>query len=414
MGTLNFVISESKRQFTAADLTLANELASRSAVAIENAGLYQDLKEAQRQKDDFLAMLAHELRNPISAIQYANEISKFAPPEEYQASEIIGRQVQNLVHLINDLLDVSRITRNKIQLQLEQIDATTILKRAVATAEPLVKARRHRLIVELPPDPLPINVDTTRAEQIFVNLLTNAAKYTPEGGQITIRAFAADEMAVLQVSDTGLGIPEAMLSRVFELFLQVNPTLDRSQGGLGIGLTLVRKLTELHGGTVTAASEGPGRGSEFTVRLPLVELQLPKGHAQTKPFGITGVVTPRKVLVVDDNVDTARSAAMLLRKAGQTVEMVHDGFAALKAARTFEPDVIILDLGLPGLDGYKVAENLRGDVRFRRTRLIALVWLRTGPGYEPLERSRLRFAPGEAGDFRNDAFGDSRYTSLTR
>ena len=269
VGTLNFIISESQRQFSSADVNLASELANRSAVAIENAGLYRDLKEAQRQKDDFLAMLAHELRNPISAIQYANELSRMAPAQEYHASEVIGRQVANLVHLINDLLDVSRITRDKIQLNCELIDGAVILQRAAVTSEPLIKSRRHTLNVELPREPLPLHVDPTRAEQIFVNLLTNAAKYTPDGGRITVRAYAADGAAVFQVSDTGLGIPEGMLHRVFDLFTQVNPTLDRSQGGLGIGLTLVRKLTELHGGSVTATSEGPGRGSQFTVRLPL-------------------------------------------------------------------------------------------------------------------------------------------------
>ena len=232
-------------------------MARRSAVAIENARLYQDLKETERQKDDFLAMLAHELRNPISAIQYANELARISNPNEYQAGEVIDRQVLNLVHLIDDLLDVSRITRGKIELRREPIDGRTLLDRAVATAEPLIKARKHELVVEPPNGPLPLFVDPTRAEQILVNLLTNAAKYTPEGGRITARATAADGSAVFKIKDTGLGIPEPMLHRVFELFTQVNPSLDRSQGGLGIGLTVVRKLAELHGGSVSAASEGP-------------------------------------------------------------------------------------------------------------------------------------------------------------
>jgi two-component system CheB/CheR fusion protein len=333
-------------------------------------------------------MLAHELRNPISAIQYANELSRMVPAQEYHASEVIGRQVANLVHLINDLLDVSRITRDKIQLNCERIDGAVVLQRAVVTTEPLIKSRQHTLNVELPREPLPLNVDPTRAEQIFVNLLTNAAKYTPEGGQITVRAFAADGSAVFQVSDTGLGIPEGMLHRVFDLFTQVNPTLDRSQGGLGIGLTLVRKLTELHGGTVTAMSEGPGRGSQFTVRLPLAAVPKQAG-APEESRGAASARPRRRILVVDDNLDTARSAALLLEMAGHTVEMAHDGFAALKAAKSFQPEVVVLDLGLPGLDGYQVAEALRADSDFARTRLIALA----APGPDSLERSRLRPAP---------------------
>jgi PAS domain S-box-containing protein len=369
VGTLNFVAAESGRRFAASDVELAAELARRSAVAIENARLYQDLKETERQKDDFLAMLAHELRNPISAIQYANELARISGPSDVQSGEVIERQVQNLVHLIDDLLDVSRITRGKIELRREPIDGWTLLDRAVATAEPSIKARKHELVVEPPNGPLPLFVDPTRAEQILVNLLTNAAKYTPEGGRITARATAADGYAIFKIKDTGLGIPEPMLHRVFELFTQVDPSLDRSQGGLGIGLTVVRRLAELHGGSVSAASEGPGRGSEFTVRLPLAEGPItPAEHSKASPHA----TVPQKVLVVDDNVDTARSLALLLRGSGHAVEVAHDGYAALEAARSFQPDTIVLDLGLPGLDGYKVAEQLRADSNFHNTRLIAL------------------------------------------
>ncbi len=370
VGALNFVSSDSGRRFTTADLDLANELARRSAVAIENARLYQDLKENERQKDDFLAMLAHELRNPISAIQYANELAQISGPgDDHQSAEVIERQVQNLVHLIDDLLDVSRITRNKIELRREPIDGRTLLQRAAGTVEPVIKGRKHDLIIEPPSEALPLFVDPTRAEQILVNLLTNAAKYTPEGGRITARAFAADGFAVFKIKDTGLGIPEPMLHRVFELFTQVNPSFDRSQGGLGIGLTVVRKLAELHGGSVSAASEGPGRGSEFTVRLPLSDAPVPSARGER---GSPHSAKPQKVLVVDDNVDTARSLALLLRGSGHSVEVAHDGYAALDAARSFRPETIILDLGLPGIDGYKVAEQLRADSNFHQTRLIAL------------------------------------------
>jgi PAS domain S-box-containing protein len=382
VGTLNFVTSDSGRRYSAADVELATELAGRSAVAIENAHLYRDLKEAHRQKDDFLAMLAHELRNPISAIQYANEIARIAGPSEFQASDVIDRQVQHLVHLIDDLLDVSRITRGKIELRREHVDAATILQRAAATAEPVVKSRKHTLVVEAPSGPLPLFVDPTRAEQILVNLLINAAKYTPEGGQITAAAFAADGFAEFKIKDTGLGIPEPMLHRVFELFTQVNPSLDRSHGGLGIGLTVVRKLAELHGGSVSATSEGPGRGSEFTVRLPLVEAA-PETDKPRKVVAASGA--PQKMLVVDDNVDTARSLAQLLERQGHKIETAHDGYAAVEMAKSFRPDVVLLDLGLPGLDGYKVAERIRSDADFQQTRLIAL----SGYG-QPQDRKRSK------------------------
>ncbi|HEY2147949.1 MAG TPA: ATP-binding protein, partial [Pirellulales bacterium] len=380
VGALNFVVSRPERRYSAADVELATELARRAAVAIENARLYQDLKEAQREKDDFLAMLAHELRNPISAIQYANDLSRIGANTEFQPSEIIDRQVQNLTRLIDDLLDVSRITRNKIELKREPVDGRTIMQRAVATTEPLIRSRKHSLKVEASSDPLPIFVDPTRAEQILVNLLSNAAKYTHEGGEITVRAMAEDGFAVFKIKDTGLGIPQPMLHRVFELFMQVDPSLDRTQGGLGIGLTVVRRLAELHGGSVSATSEGPGRGSEFTVRLPLVEAPAEAAAPERKAGPPTH---PLKILVVDDNHDTARSLAMLLGTHGHSVEVAHDGYGAIDAAREFQPDVILLDLGLPGIDGYKVAEQLRADERFKHTRLIAL----SGYG-QPQDRQR--------------------------
>ena len=243
-------------------------------------------------------MLAHELRNPISAIQYANELAKTSGADRNRTAEIIDRQVRNLIHLIDDLLDVSRITRDKIELRCESIDARTLVERAAAAVEPLIKSRQHALRVDMPQQPLPLFVDPTRIEQVLVNLLANAAKYTPAGGQIEVRAFASDGFAVFCVKDTGLGIPPAMLHRVFELFAQVAPTLDRSQGGLGIGLTVVRKLTKLHGGSVSATSDGPGRGSEFTVRLPLAAAPTAKLKPPTAP---AAAERPQKLLVVNDD-----------------------------------------------------------------------------------------------------------------
>jgi two-component system CheB/CheR fusion protein len=340
------------------------------------------LREAHRQKDDFLAMLAHELRNPLAAIEYATQLSKVCPDQSAGATEIIERQVGHLTHLIDDLLDVSRITRDRIKLQRERLDARVIVRRAVATAQPAIETSRHQLSLVLPDSPLPIYADPTRVEQILVNLLTNAAKYTPAGGEISVRAYAENEQLAIKVKDTGIGIPAEMLSRVFELFMQVNPGLERSQGGLGIGLTVVRRLAELHGGSVSAASEGPGKGSEFTVRLPL--LPGPLQSAQTSEPG--GELVPGlRVLVVEDNVDAASSLSQLLQKVGCTTQVAHDGLSAVHTALDFRPDVVLLDIGLPGIDGYGVAQRLSATPELSATRLIAI----SGYGQEQdRERSR--------------------------
>jgi two-component system CheB/CheR fusion protein len=342
----------------------------------------ETLKEAHRQKDDFLAMLAHELRNPLAAIEYAMQLSNVCPDQSAGAMEIIERQVGHLAHLIDDLLDVSRITRDRIKLQRERLDARVIVGRAVATSQPAIESGRHRLSVVLHEAPLPVYADPTRVEQILVNLLTNAAKYTPAGGEISVRAYVDNEQLAIKVKDTGIGIPVEMLSRVFDLFTQVNPGLERSQGGLGIGLTVVRRLAELHGGSVSAASEGLGKGSEFTVRLPL--LQGPLEHRESSEPA--GELSPGlRVLVVEDNVDAASSLSQLLQRVGCTTQVAHDGSAALRAALEFRPDVVLLDIGLPGIDGYGVARRLCESPELGAIRLIAI----SGYGQEQdRERSR--------------------------
>ena len=368
IGSLTFVSSDSWRRYSAVDLELATELARRVAIASDNARLYGELTETQRQKDDFLAMLAHELRNPLAAIQYANQLTKLTEPEDNMAADVIDRQVKTLAHLIDDLLDVSRITRDKIQLRKEVIDGTVLLQRAMTTVRPAIEARKHELVTDMAPVPMPLYVDSVRVEQIFGNLLSNAAKYTREGGRITVRSFVQDGQAVFKVKDSGIGIPPEMLPRVFELFTQADHSLDRSQGGLGIGLTVVRKLAEMHGGSVSVSSDGNGRGSEFTVRLPISDSPL-----EAKSASKSAVDTrPLRVLVVDDNVDMARGIGMLLAQLGHTLSTAHDGPAALEAARKFKPDVILLDIGLPGLDGYRVAEALRREPAFAGVRLIAI------------------------------------------
>jgi PAS domain S-box-containing protein len=352
------------------------------------------LREADRRKDEFLAMLAHELRNPLAPIRNAAQIMKLLGPAEPRlqwARDVIDRQVDHLTRLVDDLLDVSRITRGKVTLQRETLDLSAVITRAVETSRPLIDARRHRLTVSLPSEPVRLEGDLTRLVQVVSNLLNNAAKYTDEGGLIEVEARretsanGAGEEAVVRVRDTGMGLPADLLPHVFDLFTQADRSLDRSQGGLGIGLTLVRQLVEMHGGRVEARSDGPGRGSEFEVRLPALAPAAPAGSPASGPDG--GDAAPRgvKILVVEDNIDSAESLALLLEFEGHEVRMVHDGPAALAAARDFRPAVILCDIGLPGMNGYEVAERLRAEPEFKDTRLIAL----TGYGQEEDRRRAL-------------------------
>jgi PAS domain S-box-containing protein len=384
VGAISFALSSSFRRYSFDDVGVAMELARRAATAIENARLYQELQETQRQKDDFLAMLAHELRNPLAAIQYANQIAHLQQSPSEEARETIDRQIKNLSHLIDDLLDVSRITRDKIHLKKEHLDGRTLVQRAAASIQPIIASRNHQLTVDVAPVPLPLLADPTRIEQILVNLLSNAAKYTPEGGKITLRSYADGKHAVFQVEDNGIGIPTESLSHVFELFTQVDRSLDRSQGGLGIGLTVVRRLAEMHGGAVTADSPGLGQGSRFTVRLPLCDTP-PHAEAPQVPRPLS--TQPRRILVVDDNVDTALSVGTLLKLAGHEVSLAHDGLAAVEAAKKNRPEIVLLDIGLPGLDGYAVARALRNDPELAKSKLIAV----SGYG-QPEDRRRAHEA----------------------
>ena len=346
--------------------------------------LYKELKDADQRKDEFLAMLAHELRNPLAPIRNALHIIGMRGKERRQVTrqawDIIDRQVEHMARLVDDLLDVSRITRGKINLQKEPLDVATIVARAVEGSRPLIDARRHTLEVNVPEDSGHVEGDPIRLAQVFWNLLNNAAKYTPEGGSITVSAEKGQGEVAIHIRDTGVGIPADALPTVFDLFAQGERTLDRAEGGLGIGLTLVRQLTEMHDGTVEAFSEGPGRGSEFVVRLPL----LPEGAAAPgagEPPVATEPRTPsasRRILVVDDNRDSAESLATLLRLIGNDVRTAHDGRQALEAAADYQPDMVLLDIGLPVLNGYEVARRLRTEPGYRRAVLVAL----TGYGSE--------------------------------
>jgi len=353
------------------------------------------LVEADLHKDEFLATLAHELRNPLAPIRNSLHILKSPEADRALADtvwEMMERQVYNMTRLVDDLMDVSRIHWGKIELRSEEVDLASVVRRAVEASMPLIDERRHDLRIELPETPVGLKGDPTRLEQILDNLLNNAAKYTDPGGRIRLVAAREGECAVIRVQDTGIGIEPEMLSKVFGLFVQAERRLDRSKGGMGIGLSLVRQLVEMHGGTILAHSEGPGRGSEFVVRLPAPTVE--DGH----PHGIRAVASPsppsnstparRRILVVDDNEDSARTMALLLvRLWKQEVRVAHDGPSAVEAALSFLPEVILLDIGLPGLSGYEVAERLRRRPEFAGTLLVAM----TGWGQDE-DRRRSREA----------------------
>lgn len=358
----------------------------------DRKNMEETLREADRRKDEFLAMLAHELRNPLAPIRNATQVLKLLGPADANqqwAREVIERQTQHLTRLVDDLLDVSRITRGKVTLQRESVDLSAIVHRAVEASRPLLDARRHRLSIDLAPDPLHVDGDLTRLVQVVGNLLNNAAKYTDEGGHIRISSLRDGDEARISICDDGMGIPADLLPHVFDLFTQANRSLDRSQGGLGIGLTLVRRLIEMHGGRVEAFSEGAGRGSEFVVRLPALPVtnghQPGSGHSGASPSPNQNASF--RVLVVEDNIDSAQMMAFMLRLDGYEVSVIHDGSDAHNAARAFRPSVILCDIGLPGLNGYEVAAQLRTDADLKDIRLVAL----TGYGQEE-DRRRSRDA----------------------
>lgn len=360
IGVMTFVVTPSTRVYGRHDVHFAKELAGRVAIAIENSQLFQSVQDAVRQKDDFLAMLSHELRNPLSAISYATALGQLAKgSEQSEVFPVIERQVAHLTHLIDDLLDVARVTRHKINLKLEPVELATIIEHAAKASRHLFDERQQQFLVDVAPQPMPLMVDVTRTEQVLVNLLTNAAKYTPPGGKITLSARPEDGEAVITVADNGIGLAADMLPKVFELFSQAERTLDRSEGGLGVGLTIVRKLVEMLGGTVGVSSAGVGQGAEFTVRLPLSTVPVPAPASSAVPS--VGESAKPRLLVVDDNVDTARLSAMLLRGKGFDVETAHDGETALEMARAVRPEALLLDIGLPRMNGYEVAQMLRSE-----------------------------------------------------
>jgi len=355
----------------------ARELLARIGSQLELARLR---KETDRRKDEFLATLAHELRTPLAPIRNSVHILRMAGGDRGVAErvyEMMERQVNHMVRLVDDLMEVSRITRGKIDLRKEPVELAAVVRSAVETSKPLIEAARHQLAVTLPDEPLILDADPVRLAQVLANLLNNAAKYTPEGGRIWLTARRAGLNVEVSVRDSGTGIPIEVLPKVFDLFMQVERTYSRAQGGLGIGLTLVRSLVSLHGGSVEARSDGPGRGSEFVVRLPLAAGQL-AAHDWDGRDARPAAVAPRRILVVDDNRDAADSLGMLLKFLGADVCTANDGPAALEAFRTYRPSVVLLDIGLPEMDGYEVARRTRQQPEGGDVTLIAL----TGWGQE--------------------------------
>jgi signal transduction histidine kinase len=330
------------------------------------------LVEADRRKDEFLAMLAHELRNPLASVRNAIQLMRMpnvAIEHVEWSREIIERQVRHLARLIDDLLDVSRITRGKIELRKERIEATSVINCAVDAVRPLIQERKHELAVSFAPGSLWCEVDPTRLEQALINLLSNAAKYTEAGGHIRLSARHDDDQITFTVNDDGVGMVPERIGEMFELFAQGDRTMARSEGGLGIGLTIVKRIAELHGGTVTAVSEGPRRGSQFTMTLPAISRPKPAVAAPppARPDG------PRRarIMIVDDNVDMVHGLERLLKLMGNHIRTAFDGPAAIIEATAFQPEFILLDIGLPGMDGYQVARQLRRQ-GFDRTVIIAI------------------------------------------
>ena len=350
-----------------------------SAVAVieditERKHAEEDLREADRRKDEFLATLAHELRNPLAPIRNSLHIFRMAgiqDPTVSRVCDMMERQVAHMVRMVDDLLEVSRISRGKIELRKERTELASVLRTAVDTSMPLIENGKHKLHIEMPEEPLAMDADPVRLAQVFANLLNNSAKYTREGGNISMTVTAENGMAVVCVKDDGEGIPPQMLKRVFNMFTQVN-TGARAQGGLGIGLTLARTLVHLHGGTIEAFSEGQGKGCEFVVRLPLAQAEHEAKAEPAQPVAEPQPLRLRRVLVVDDNEDAADSLGMLLQFLGAEVMVVHDGKSALAALKTFRPAVILLDLGMPEMNGLEVARRVREDPEHKGMTLVAL------------------------------------------
>ena len=357
---------------------LERRVEERTAALESSAARLRDseemLRETDRRKDEFLAMLAHELRNPLAPIRNSVEYLRLKErdPELDWSYDVIDRQVDHLTRLVDDLLDVSRITRGKLEIRKKRVELSEILRGALETIQPQLTRRGQRLHVTTPPGPVEIHADAIRMTQVLLNLLDNAVKFTPDGGSVWLTAEREEGTLVLRVRDEGRGLEPDELPQLFQMFYQSRHTKVLSVGGLGIGLALVRRLTELHGGSVEAVSEGLGMGSEFVIRIPCFEERLERVDPSDSDLASSSRPSSRRILVVDDNRDSAESLMLLLRLSGHEVLAVHDGLAAVEAVGTWEPEVVLLDIGLPEMDGYEVAMKLRERQDGKRLTLIAV------------------------------------------
>jgi len=340
----------------------------------------EELQRTERRMNEFLAMLAHELRNPLAPIQSALDVVERKPDDKETAAwarAIIQRQADQLSRLVDDLLDVSRITRGKITLRREPVDVKATITQVVESMRPTIEERRHTVLIQVPDTPVLVEADPARVAQVLSNIFGNAIKYTPDGGRITVTASISDNFASIAIIDSGIGMSADLVPRVFDLFVQGERGLDRREGGLGVGLTIAKRLTELQGGTMSAASPGPGLGSRFTIDLPLMHPE----HVPSAPSTSTGgktVANAKRVLIVDDNRDAADSLATLIDLLGHEATVLNDGMEALASATARPPDIVLLDIGLPGMDGFEVARRMRNIQEMQNTRLIAC----TGYGRE--------------------------------
>jgi signal transduction histidine kinase len=374
-------------QWTSDELDLIREVAARTLIASERARAEAALREADRQKDDFLAMLAHELRNPLASISNASELMTRTSPGSERAdalSALLKRQTKQLTRLVDDLLDLSRISRGRITLEEAPVEIGELLQQAVETVQGLVQEKAHRLVVAKPAHAIHVHGDRTRLVQAISNVIHNAAKYTDRGGEISLEIVDSDEEVCVKIRDNGVGIPPEILPTLFDLFVQSERTLDRSQGGLGIGLSVVKRLIEMHRGSVQASSRGIGQGATFTIRLPRV----PPPHAQSDAACPDPGRAPRRILIVDDNADAADTLAMLLELDGHSVSTVYSALEALEAAVRLKPDLLFLDIGLPVIDGYEVARRLRSQPSTSALRMVAVT------GYGQNEDRERAFASG--------------------
>jgi signal transduction histidine kinase/ActR/RegA family two-component response regulator len=386
LGTLSFA-SRSRDTFDREELEFLETISHYVTLAYERLRLIGQLREQDQRKDEFLATLAHELRNPLAPIRNGLELIRLSagnPATRERATTIMQRQIEQMVRLVDDLLDVSRISHNRLELRKEQVELESIVRSAVETSRPVLDTARNDLKVVLPSEPVLLDADPVRLAQVFSNLLNNAAKYSAPGGSISLVATRTGDEVTIKVSDSGIGIEPGSLAKVFGMFVQLDASEQQIQTGLGVGLTLVQRLIEMHGGSVEARSEGAGKGSEFIVRLPALA-QTAKQSLAKETAVMDHSQARRRILVVDDNLDSAESMAMMLKLSGHDVATAHDGVEAVKLAGEFQPDEALLDLGMPKLDGYEAARSIRQQPWGQRMLLVAL----TGWGQaEDKRRSR--------------------------